>query len=534
MAKALLNSADRINNSLAWGGTMRALLIFLLLFSLVVPAYSKDTKKETQKEKEISETEKTKNKYNDIVEFGTSNQRIGLIQEIIKNKDKEFYPYIKSFLQTDTDARVQQFAVEAVNTLEIKDYAPQVHDLIHTDKPFLQAQIIYTLGQLEFSQAEADILKIFNDSKKDMVKSACIKAFGKLKTKNALDGLYKLYKAPKISGDAKLAILMSIGEIGDESSIPFLEEILAKEYSPSLERSFSAGALGQIGGTKAKEILRKYSHDKDKRVSMAVLKAFGDKEDGQSQKIIQKSLRNDDAEIRYSALESLEKNIKPEHFRILQYMVFNDNHINVRKKAVEILSKMGGEKVVSIMLNEMEKDKSGLKYEFVKVAHNLDKKDASKVLAKAFELEENNKYRKFILDQLFDVDPKYAVKVLNKRVMNKDDSLFLGIKLYAIALIHKKMKKEGIPALEKYISHDNLHVRRYSYYYLIMLNEKSSHKNIFKFLKDEKNEKVVTYVLGIFRDKEIKEVLPLLKEFKYKSHLVSKELREVITALEKK
>ncbi|HEO66413.1 MAG TPA: HEAT repeat domain-containing protein, partial [Spirochaetes bacterium] len=473
-------------------------------------------------------------KYKEILEFGTSLKRIWVIQQIVKKKNKKYYPLLEGILKNEISENVYLTAIDASRHLELKKYAALIAQHIDSDSAHMKTSVIEALGEFQYTQSEDEILTLLKSDKNKWLKNACIRALGNMKSANALPELIKIFGLPDTNSEMKLALIHAIGQINSSTSIPFLEEQLTKSSNTSLIRAYSASALGMIGGPKAFSILKKHVDDKDIRVVMSVIKAFGDTQSEEGYQILYQSLKHDNHQIRYAALTGMEKYKTPKSFRILKYLVYNDDNYKVRQKAVDVMSQLDSNKVTKLWAKELKSNMSGLKVQMIHSIHHLNKSKGLRLLTKTFVREKDVNIRKMILSKLFEIDKEKAVQIINRKVMYKNDEEYLGLKLYSIALIHKNLDSKALPVLKKYLSHPNIHVRRHAYYYLIGSDRPDSYQLVFKTLPKEKDKGVTLYVIRIFKDKKVKSSIPLLKKHIMRSLYpqVRKEAKEIISYLE--
>ncbi len=473
-------------------------------------------------------------KYKEILEFGTSLKRIWVVQQIVKKKNKLYYPLLEGILKNEISENVYLSAIDASRRLELKEYAALIAQHIDSDSVQMKTSVIEALGEFQYTKSEDEILAILKSDKNKWLKSACIKALGSMKSANALPEIIKIFGLPDTNSEMKLALIHAIGKIHSSTSIPFLEEQLTKSSNTSLVRAYSASALGMIGGPKAFSILKKHVNDKDIRVVISVIKAFGDTQSEEGYQILYLSLKHDNHQIRYAALSGMEKYKASKSFRILKYLVYNDDNYKVRQKAVDVMSQLASNKVTKLWAKELKSNMSGLKIQMIRSIHHLNKSKGLRLLTKTFVREKDVNIRKMILNKLFEIDKDKAVQIINRKVMYKSDEEYLGLKLHSIALIHKNLGSKALPVLKKYLSHRNIHVRRHAYYYLIGSDRPDSYQLVFRVLPKEKDKGVTLYVIRIFKDKKVKSSIPLLKKHIMKSLYpqVRKEAKEIISYLE--
>ncbi|GMT49155.1 MAG: hypothetical protein IEMM0008_0694 [bacterium] len=488
----------------------------------------------TAKNKKKDKKDKDYLKYQEILDYGTSHKRLWIIQQIIKNKNKLYYPLLKRILKDETNENVYLSAIDASKRLELKEFASLIAPHIHSESVAMKTSVIEALGEFRYSQSEGEILNILKNDTNKWLKSACIKALGNMKSVNALPELMKVFGESETNSEMKLSLIQAVGKIKSSTSIPFLDKHLTKLSNASLVRAYSAGALGKIGGLKAFSILKEYVDDKDVRVVIAVIQAFGETRSDEGYQILYQSLKHDNPKIRYAALVGLEKLKVQKAFKILKYMVYNDDNYKVRQKAVDVMSQIRSVEVTKLWAKELKSNMSGLKIQMIHSIHHLNKRKGFRLLTKTFVREKDNNIRKIILDKLFEIDRDKAVQMINRKVMYKNDEEYLGLKLHSLALIRKHFHETGLTVLKKYLSHQNIHVRRHAYFYLIGNDRPDSRQLVFQMLPKEKDKSVMLYVIRIFKDRKLKSSIPLLKkQIKRSFHpQVRKEAKEIVDYLE--
>ncbi|MDH5681681.1 MAG: HEAT repeat domain-containing protein, partial [Spirochaetota bacterium] len=456
-------------------------------------------------------------KYKEILEFGTSGKRIWVISEIEKSKNKAYSPLLKDILLKEKNDEVLIKTVVCINNLKVKEHAPLVARLVDSQNKHLKVAAISSLGILEHYMSKDKLLSILKNESDPYIIEACVMSLGKLKSQKSLPQLYALYDKSKTKIDTKHAIITALGDIGNTSSIPFLEKILDNPGSARSLRVYSAGSLGKIGGPKAVSILNKHVHDKDPVLVRAVIDAMGHSSSQKSYTTIIQSLKHDDPMVRLSALKALEKQKDPRAFRILKYMIHNDENYKVRQKAVHVMTQIGGLKATKMWREELKSDKTNLKATIISSLHTLKGNEARDLLLLSFKRERNVHVRKTVLKKLFEVDKNEAAKLVENNVMKLDDREYLGLKLYAVMLLFQNMGESRIQELDKYTAHQNKHVRRYTLFYLLGTEKETARNLVYQALQKEKNDDVILYTLDIFRKRKMTSCIPLLKDHLSKS-----------------
>ncbi|MDH4127871.1 MAG: HEAT repeat domain-containing protein [Spirochaetota bacterium] len=526
-----------------------AILIFFIFASnlsaqSVKNKYKKETIKDIIKKKNItpfveagSKTSKENGKtdfqkYEEDIEFGISKKRIFVVEEIIKKKDKQFYPLLERILKNEIQETVILRAILAVKTLQLKEYSDLIVQKIDTNNNDLKIVIIETIGEFEDVKYEANILEIMKVKENEWLKRSCITALGKMKSQKALGEFYKIFNNPDSNSETKVAVLSAIGYIKDESSIPFLEEVIEKKSNSAILRAYSAKALATIGGKKAFSIMEKYINDPEIMVVTAIIEGLGNLKTPEAYTYVYQCLKHDTTTIRYAALKAIQKFDNPKSFMILKYMIYNDDDYKVKLKAVEVLSKIGGHEAEKLWEKELINNFTGLKMQIINNMHYLSKENSIKILVKSFVKNNDIKIRKKIIEKMFEIDTNEALKLVDKRIMNQSDAKYLPLMLDSIMLIFKNLGEKSIPVYEKYLSHQNAHVRRYTYFYLLGINSSDSYEKVFQFLKDEQNKDIIIYIIKLFKERKLKTSIPVLEHIRKSFNPeIRKEANEIITYL---
>jgi HEAT repeat protein len=158
---------------------------------------------------------------------------------------------------------------------------------IKHQNPEVRRETIRAIAKIHTPETVSLLLEGLKDRDEEVLRESCA-GLGKIADISTAPELLEIIKPPrslhyerKYSPSVQAAAIWALGQIGDVSAIPFLGRILKKKLvlpwhrtGAEETRTAAARALGQIGTPECKEILTKFSHDRNEEVRRAVYEAL--------------------------------------------------------------------------------------------------------------------------------------------------------------------------------------------------------------------------------------------------------------------
>ncbi len=494
--------------SFTYGVVMRIISVFLIVFFSITPSLF--AKKDNINKHNKSEY----NHFRDILYYGISKDRIDTIKKIVVKKDKKYYPLIKRVLENEDNNSVVIEGIYATINLNIKEFISLISKRLYSSKDDIKAASIRALGHFKDKTKESIIMDTLKESENLWIIRASIWYLGQIKSKKSLKLMHEIFYKRNTDDDTKIGIVNAIGEINKPSSIAFLSDVLSSKAVGRYVRVFAASSIAKLGKEKAVNILKLYTDEKDIVVLKAVIEAFGKTKSNKAYPYIFSALRHDNEAIRYSGLLGIEHLKSAKAFDILSYMAYNDKDIKVRRKAIFVLSIIGGKRVIRLWLKELKANNTKLKFAIIKSLSNMNKDIAFSVIKNVFHKEENVELKKLMIEKLINLNDKKVDSFIDKLIMasKRGNSLF-NFQTYYLYKVYSIRGEKGIPTLNKYITHKNPRVRKYIYYGLISNNISFDKKAILKALLAEKDKNLILYIINLFKRKRIKDSIPILRSY---------------------
>lgn len=186
---------------------------------------------------------------------------------------------------TDSAAIVRVTAAGAVLYLPVEESAISLLPLLNDKDEFVRQEIAYALGKTRSRAAAASLGELLVQEKKDGVRAAIIIALGDIGDESSVVTLAQVLRPELAATTAKkrskkkenLLVLRaaahSLGQIGNRAAVPALLAALQDQEEESDVRREAATALGLIGDKSALPALNGLSDAEDPYLSRAALEA---------------------------------------------------------------------------------------------------------------------------------------------------------------------------------------------------------------------------------------------------------------------
>ncbi len=332
------------------------ILLFLLLFPFL--SYSKNdnnthqsitnkknSKKLSIEERKKKELEKNLKFWEKTLKYGTVSQKRKVINYIKVNKIKEAVKLLTKYFDSQDNVWVKRDMISALvefsNTSVVIPSISKMFerkDLDSETKKFL----IETVDKLKYKKYYKKILKFLND--KDIyVKERAIRALGKLGVEKVVNTLITNYKKEK-NDRLRTAYILSLAEIKSKKAEPILLSVFTNTDEKPFNRSYAATGLGNLKDKTALKVLMKYLDKSKGMVKQRIIDALGNYDTKEVREKLIKLLEDDDKNIRYFAIKSIEKLRIKEALEVLRYKEKYDPEYKVRIAAKEAIEKMEGKR----------------------------------------------------------------------------------------------------------------------------------------------------------------------------------------------
>ncbi|MCX5784105.1 MAG: HEAT repeat domain-containing protein [Elusimicrobia bacterium] len=131
----------------------------------------------------------------------------------------------------DTDAGSRRVAIAALGDLQSKKAEQTVIKMLADNDKYIRLEAVRALGNIGDKSALDELKKNLNPNEDPAVRVETALALSKMDDKSGLDTAYEFAKSSDLS--LKSQALNVIGNIGDEHSLGFIEEMFAAEKDPT-------------------------------------------------------------------------------------------------------------------------------------------------------------------------------------------------------------------------------------------------------------------------------------------------------------
>ncbi|HKR59103.1 MAG TPA: HEAT repeat domain-containing protein [Pyrinomonadaceae bacterium] len=185
----------------------------------------------------------------------------------------------------DSSAIVRVSAASAVRSLAPEEAAAVLLPLLTDKDEFVRQETAYALGKTRSRSATAPLIELFGREKKDSARGAIIIALGEIGDEAAVVTLAQVLRPELAATNSKkrskknenLLVLRaaahSLGQIGNRAAVPALVATLQDEQAESDVRREAAIALGLIGDTTALPALNGATNAEDPYLARAAFDA---------------------------------------------------------------------------------------------------------------------------------------------------------------------------------------------------------------------------------------------------------------------
>lgn len=195
------------------------------------------------------------------------------------------------------------------------------------------------------------------------LKVLAVKVIGNFQDKKAVPALLYCLNSKSENYKIRLCIAEALGKIGDKGAVESLINVVKDESEKSVYvRESAAKALGMLGDLKAIEPFimvlqsKKTFLDKFTFLKEQIIEAIGKlnaPEDRRILEILKDSLKDESAQVRLNAIESLSNSEYEEAGDLIQEMLFDEDD-EVKKGALISLYNMFGKSKIAEVLEEVD------------------------------------------------------------------------------------------------------------------------------------------------------------------------------------
>jgi len=311
--------------------------------------------------------EKVREYWKKTLEYGVSEQRIGVIKAIENSKSTEDYLLIEKTLLSDVNPNVRGYAAYSLVNLKITNEDLWVNALKNEKDPEVLRKIVYGISELKIKSAGQylfiELSNRIEEKGQNLLLATIIRAIGEVEYKSAFDFLSGILTNLLYPNEIRSASAIAIGNFADERSIPLLQAILENPGESGELRMYAAYGIGRTGSPKAFDILAPYIEDEkvDLNIRLWGISGLSYVNDKRVVKKLIDFTKVDNMKVRLEAIRSLSRYEKSQEvIEVLKYKALYDPEFSVKKEAKNLLKKLGID-VESSETNQSSSQSSGKK-----------------------------------------------------------------------------------------------------------------------------------------------------------------------------
>jgi len=281
--------------------------------------------------------------WNDTFEYGTTSQKIAILNSIKGKKQTEAAEIINKYLPLENNLKVKK---EMLSTLVIlnSEYATKyIENLFQTNN--LSAEmikfLISSVSLLKYKEAGKYVLK-YIDSNDIEIKETAIRTLGEIEYSEALPILISKFTNEE-NEQIRTAIILSVANMKSEKAEDFLIEIFTNKNEKLLNRNFAATGLGYIKSEKSFNVLFNKLDEAEIELKIRIIDALEKHNNKKAFNKLFELTKEDNPEIRYYALKAISKFESEKIKEIAEYKKNYDPDSKVRKLAENILKEKNNE-----------------------------------------------------------------------------------------------------------------------------------------------------------------------------------------------
>lgn len=332
----------------------------------------KTSQTKEQSKEQISEKQKA-DKISQTLDYGIQKDRkiaINMIREINDEQlKKSLLQKLASLVSNDADMEIRKNAVTALGDHSSIENSAAVINALDDENDDVRIAACYSIGKMKLAESKPKLIEILK--KQDLANpsnftDAVIIALGDLNSPEVIDFAIESLKNIKTSKMIRERFTLFIGKCGSPAQKDFLVSLYKDDEEDMTIRSYAAKSIAKLKIKEAapdiKEVIKdidSFSFSKKKRYydlymqSVTTLVELGDTD---SIPLLLNSIRSDNAEVRYKAVNLIKEFNDERTIDILKYKMKNDPSSKVRKAARKALEEKGIIEKESIKDNSTETD----------------------------------------------------------------------------------------------------------------------------------------------------------------------------------
>lgn len=282
------------------------------------------------------------------MEFGTSDQRVAVIDSIEDADDAEdYYVFIESALKYDESIDVRQTAVYSLIRLKVDTEETWLYALTNEQDTDTLRMVIYGIGQLEISNAGEALFErlpeILDDIDDDNLSAAALTSIGEIGYTEASAYCLGVMTNLIYEDNVRAKAAYALSYIGSEEEVLMMENTVDNPGEPTSLRMYAAYAMGKLGGEDAFPTLKAIIEDEDVSIYIRqwALSGIAFTQSDEVYDLLYTFALNDTATIRAQAVEALGDFGSEDAIDLLMFKYEYDEDDDVQEAAADALLKLG-------------------------------------------------------------------------------------------------------------------------------------------------------------------------------------------------
>jgi len=313
-----------------------------------VKELSKEQMNEKQKADKISRT----------LDYGIQKDRkiaINMIKEINDEQlKKSLLQKLAAMISNDSDMEIRKYAVTALGDHNSIENSQAVIHALDDENDDVRIAACYSIGKMKLTASKPKLIEILK--KQDLANpsnftDAVIIALGDLNSPEVIEFAMESVKNIKTSKMVRERLTLFIGKCGSPAQKDFLVSLYKDNEEDMTIRSYAVKSIAKLKINESagdiKEIIKEidsYSFSKKKKyydLYMQSVTALVELGDTDSIPLLMNSVRSDNAEVRYKAINLIKEFNDERTIDILKYKMKNDPSSKVRRAARKALEEKG-------------------------------------------------------------------------------------------------------------------------------------------------------------------------------------------------
>lgn len=313
---------------------------------------SKDQSKEQMNEKQKAD------KISQTLDYGIQKDRktaINMIREIHDDQlKKNLLQKLAVLISNDADMEIRKAAATALGDHNSTENSQAVINALDDSSEDVRIAACYSIGKMKLIHSKPKLIDILK--KQDLVNpsnftDAVIIALGDLNSPEVIDFAIESLKNIKTNKMVRERLTLFIGKCGSPAQKDFLVTLYKDDEEDMTIRSYAVKSIAKLKIKEAspdiKEVIKdidSYSFSKKKKyydLYMQSVTALVELGDADSIPLLMNSIRSDNAEVRYKAVNLIKEFNDERTIDILKYKMKNDPSGKVRKAARKALEDKG-------------------------------------------------------------------------------------------------------------------------------------------------------------------------------------------------